>query len=245
MKCNLHLTTTKTNYALLISTIIKFWLLELTLRYLFLKRKGLGGNKGPTLSGGKIVTELSQIRQFMATEVSLAGYENEPLRSLAMRMSLSDLWLRGRQGTEGSSCRSGKPITALLQRLHCSVAAPLKDWALQAHQGRPIPRRWGIPVTGNFHSRTFPRPWWTFLRTALQSKTLSPKAPSSLTSLLHLGVRLAAQSKDSPWLLPHFLSQALLINFLHTPSHLGICFSLALHTIKKSSHLARLGGSVR
>lgn len=111
-------------------------------------------------------------------------------------------------------------------RPHFSLAAP-SQWPSTAVTHTKQAYSWEMrnSCDRQLSLKYFLRPWGTFLRTALQSKTLSPKCPSFLTSLLHLEPDLHHSLTT-----PHFLSQALFINFLPTRSYLGICASLeALH----------------
>lgn len=155
---------------------------------------------------GGTVTQLSQIRQFIATEITLAGHENEPLRSDYRQHN----WLRA-------------PAATLWNPLLCLCSGHASNWLLPANEYSTagILRQTHSWEMWNFCNRQislkdFLRPWQTFLSIALQSKTLLPKVPSFLTSLLQMESD-CHHSLTTPRLLLLFPSQAFhLINFLHT-----------------------------
>lgn len=144
MKCKLYLTATKTNYALLISTIIKFWLLELTLRYLFLKHKGLRGNKGPFKWGEDC--------NWIILNQAVYSHRGDPGRLWERASQISDYREGNQRRAPAAALRS--PSQRSCTGCTSQRLLAIKDRARQAHEGRPIPGRWGIPATGNFHWRT-------------------------------------------------------------------------------------------
>lgn len=109
--------------------------------------------------------------------MTLTDYANELLRSLTTENIMD--------------CRP-KPVHSEIHHCFCVEASlltgcPVSDWAQQSYILRQA-YSWKMrnSCDRQLSLKDFLRPWWTFLRTALQSKTLLPQFPSFLPLSFHL-----------------------------------------------------------
>lgn len=163
--------------------------------------KGFRGNTLPTFKWGKTVIQLARIRQLTATEVTLAGYENEPLRPLTTaNINWGPQLLRSE--IHHRVCEEATLLTG------CSLSVTEQDRHTK---------------TGLFLGcEKFL--WWATFTQGLGELSLElhcivrcfhPKFLPSLP-LSFTWSQTCITVWHSPCLLPHFLSQALLLkNVLH------------------------------
>lgn len=160
--------------------------------------------------------------------MTLAGYENEPLRSL----STENIIDRGPQLVHSEIHHCFYAEATLLTG--CSQS--MTEHSRHMYQGRPIPGRREIPATGNFQIRTSRGLSELSLELHCSLRLFHPKFLSFLP-LSFTWNDICISLLTLPAFVLIFFLQALLTNFLNAWFHLGICFSLeALHVFKKSCH---------